>query len=128
MILENTFTSLPALIPNTLPLLSPFSFLCHQKWESALKIPLIPRSMPMLLLSGVRDEMVPREHMQALWEIVRKRQGIKAADGSGEDEIKRDGQVGEGKSKFLEFEWGTHSESKHFCPASMTRLLTYCWP
>jgi hypothetical protein len=110
LILENTFTSLPALIPNVLPLLSPFSSLCHQKWESALKIPLIPRNTPMLLLSGVRDEVVPREHMQALWEVVGRRQGIKAAEGDGNDEVKGDGQVGEGRSKFVEFENGTHSE------------------
>ncbi|KAK7457113.1 bem46 protein, variant, variant 2 [Stygiomarasmius scandens] len=38
LILENTFTSLPALVPHVLPLLSPFTFLCHQKWESEAKI------------------------------------------------------------------------------------------
>jgi fermentation-respiration switch protein FrsA (DUF1100 family) len=120
MILENTFTSLPALIPNALPLLSPFSFLCHQKWESALKIPLIPRSTPMLLLSGVRDEVVPREHMQALWEVVGRRQGVKVAEGGGNDETKQgDGQVGEGRSKFVEFERGTHSKSLNFVASAL---------
>ncbi|KAF5332332.1 hypothetical protein D9758_016115 [Tetrapyrgos nigripes] len=38
LILENTFTSLPALVPHVLPLLSSFTFLCHQKWESEAKI------------------------------------------------------------------------------------------
>jgi hypothetical protein len=112
LILENTFTSLPSLIPNALPLLSPFSFLCHQKWESALKIPLIPRSTPMLLLSGVMDEVVPREQMQALWEVVGRRQGVKAAEGEGDNETKENGQVGEGRSKFVEFAMGTHSEQQ----------------
>jgi len=70
LILENTFTSLPALIPNVLPLLAPLSFLCHQKWESEQKIQRIPRTMPMLLLSGAKDEVVPKEHMQALQKLV----------------------------------------------------------
>ena len=30
--------SLPRLIPSAMPLLGPFSFLCHQKWESYLKV------------------------------------------------------------------------------------------
>lgn len=30
--------SLPRLIPTAMPLLGPFSFLCHQKWESYLKV------------------------------------------------------------------------------------------
>lgn len=59
LILENTFLSLPSLIPHALPILSPFSFLCHQKWDSASKISLIPASTPMLLLSGLQDEIVP---------------------------------------------------------------------
>lgn len=121
LILENTFTSLPALIPSALPILSPFAFLCHQKWESALKIPLIPRSTPMLLLSGLRDEVVPSKHMKALWEVVGRRQGVKAPEGDGE--AKGDGQVGQGRSKFVEFPHGTHSEYRMY---RFTRLaLTY---
>ena len=73
LILENTFLSLPRLVPSALPILGPFSFLCHQKWDSASKIPLLPAETPMLLLSGVQDEVVPREHMQGLWELVQKR-------------------------------------------------------
>lgn len=38
LIVENTFMSLPRLIPSAMPLLGPFSFLCHQKWESYLKV------------------------------------------------------------------------------------------
>ena len=37
LILENTFTSLPRLIPTTLPFLSPISFLCHQNGTRPLK-------------------------------------------------------------------------------------------
>ncbi|PIL27157.1 hypothetical protein GSI_10298 [Ganoderma sinense ZZ0214-1] len=73
LILENTFLSLPRLVPTALPVLGPFAFLCHQKWDSASKVPLLPQETPMLLLSGVRDEVVPREHMQSLWELVQQR-------------------------------------------------------
>ncbi|KAH7921997.1 alpha/beta-hydrolase [Leucogyrophana mollusca] len=107
LILENTFTNLPRLVPNALPLLSPLSFLCHQKWDSASKIPLIPRTTPILMLSGVKDEVVPREHMQELWEIVSRRQGAKARD-----EVQtQDAEIGRGKSKYIEFERGTHNDT-----------------
>ncbi|KAG1864524.1 alpha beta-hydrolase [Suillus tomentosus] len=108
LILENTFTNLPRLVPKVLPLLSPLSFLCHQKWDSASKIPLIPRSMPILMLSGVRDEVVPREHMQELWQIVSRRQGTKSSDTGNKSDIP---EVGNGKSRFLEFEGGHHNDT-----------------
>jgi hypothetical protein len=38
LIIENTFLSLPRLIPTAMPWLGPFSFLCHEKWESYLKV------------------------------------------------------------------------------------------
>ncbi|OJA13758.1 hypothetical protein AZE42_01551 [Rhizopogon vesiculosus] len=105
LILENTFTNLPRLVPQALPLLGPFAFLCHQKWDSVAKIPLIPRSTPILMLSGVLDEVVPREHMQELWQIASRRQGSKLSDMSVISEI------GNGKSKFVEFEAGHHNDT-----------------
>ena len=134
MILENTFLSLPRLVPTALPVLGPFAFLCHQKWDSASKVPLIPAETPMLLLSGVRDEVVPHEHMQGLWELVQKRVpgGQKAApnpapyfapeDGEDKDKDKEGGAskakdesvtnpAGTGYSRFVEFARGTHSTS-----------------
>ena len=120
LILENTFLSLPRLVPTALPVLGPFAFLCHQKWDSASKVPLLPQETPMLLLSGVRDEVVPREHMQGLWELVQRRVpgGRKAAPPpyfapAEEDKLKdeRVRHVGAGYSRFIEFERGTHSAS-----------------
>ncbi|KAI0055297.1 alpha/beta-hydrolase [Artomyces pyxidatus] len=73
LILENTFMSLPRLIPTALPWLSPFSFLCHQKWESYLKVPKISKQIPVLMLGGAQDEVVPRSQMQELWALVRNR-------------------------------------------------------
>jgi len=107
LILENTFMNLPRLVPHALPLLSPLTFLCHQKWDSASKIPFIPKSTPILMLSGVRDEVVPREHMQELWEIIARRQGSKVQP-DGEPKVT---EVGRGKSKFVEFPVGSHNDT-----------------
>ena len=72
----------------------------------------------MLLLSGVRDEVVPREHMLGLWELVHKRVpgGRKAAPppyfAPVEEDKPKDERVrsaGAGFSRFIEFEKGTHS-------------------
>ncbi|KAF9653539.1 alpha/beta-hydrolase [Thelephora ganbajun] len=104
LILENTFMTLPSLIPSALPFLSPFAFLCHQKWESAIKLPKIPVTMPILMLSGLQDEVVPAEHMRGLWEIAQKRRTTKSSaffkviDGTG-------------KSKFIEFPEGHHNDT-----------------
>ncbi|KAH9019499.1 Alpha/Beta hydrolase protein [Lactarius hengduanensis] len=69
LVIENTFMSLPRLIPTAMPLLGPFSFLCHQKWEA----PKLPPDMRVLMLGGARDEVVPRSQMQELWAIIRTR-------------------------------------------------------
>ncbi|KAJ7111817.1 Alpha/Beta hydrolase protein [Mycena epipterygia] len=72
LIVENTFESLPRVVRDW-PVIGPFSFLCFQKWNSAAKIPLIPPTTPILMLSGAQDEVVRKKHMTALWEIARKR-------------------------------------------------------
>ncbi|KAK7052478.1 protein bem46 [Favolaschia claudopus] len=104
LILENTFTSLPSLVPHALPILGPFSFLCHQKWDSASKIPLIPATTPILLLSGVADELVPKEHMRALWEAVARRGETKTPGGV-------EFSKGLERAKYMEFELGGHNDT-----------------
>ncbi|KAG7095054.1 hypothetical protein E1B28_005844 [Marasmius oreades] len=99
LILENTFTSLPALVPHVLPLLGAFTFLCHQKWDSASKIHLIPPQIPILLLSGRRDQIVPQEHMRMLRELILRR-GAKGEERNPEE-----------KSRWEEFEHGSHNDT-----------------
>ncbi|KAJ7899850.1 hypothetical protein B0H13DRAFT_1513080, partial [Mycena leptocephala] len=65
---ENTFTSFPAVVDG-LTLLGPFSFLCTQRWDPVSKVLLIPAYTPIFLLRGARDEVVPKTHMEALWEV-----------------------------------------------------------
>ncbi|KAI0354055.1 alpha/beta-hydrolase [Trametes cingulata] len=116
LILENTFLSLPRLVPSALPVLGPFAFLCHQKWDSASKIPSIPSEIPMLLLSGVRDEVVPREHMQELWKLIQQRVpgGRRTGERRDEETDAKDESLkhpSAGYSRFVEFEKGTHNDT-----------------
>ena len=116
------------MVPSALPVLGPFAFLCHQKWDSASKLPLIPRQIPILMLSGLRDEVVPAEHMQGLWEIVKSREadspaGTPARKFSITSSILSTSKSPEQPavtarvedvrmlSKFVQFEYGAHSES-----------------
>ncbi|KAG0013707.1 hypothetical protein BGZ82_002055 [Podila clonocystis] len=65
LIIENTFLSLPKVIPHVLPMISKVAFLCHQIWNSENMIQQIAR-LPVLLLSGRKDELVPPTHMKEL--------------------------------------------------------------
>ncbi|KAF7312775.1 Hydrolase-4 domain-containing protein [Mycena indigotica] len=72
IILENTFLSLPRVVRDW-PYIGLFSFLVMQRWNSASRLPSIPATVPMLFLSGASDEVVPKKHMEGLWEIARRR-------------------------------------------------------
>jgi len=73
VIVDNTFVSLPRLITSAMPWLGPSSFLCHQKWESYLKAPKLPLTMPMPMLGRLRDEVVLRSQMSEPWAITHNR-------------------------------------------------------
>ncbi|KAF8154778.1 Alpha/Beta hydrolase protein [Crassisporium funariophilum] len=104
LVIENTFTSLPNLVPHTLPALGRFTFLCHQKWDSISKIPLIPATTPILLLSGARDQVIPKEHMRTLWEAVAKRGEKRKSNGS-------EYKAGLERAKYMEFQYGGHNDT-----------------
>ncbi|KAF8496343.1 Alpha/Beta hydrolase protein [Gautieria morchelliformis] len=72
LILENTFLSIPRLIPTAVPFLSPFTFLCHQTWDNATAMTKLPADMALLMLSGRLDEIVPAQHMSELWKLAQK--------------------------------------------------------
>ena len=89
---EAGLNTLPQLAANHVPL-SPVSFLCHQKWDSASKLTRIPLTTPILMLSGSRDEIVPPAHIQELERLLRE------VPGKG----RRPGRI-------AEFATGAHSE------------------
>ena len=67
LIVENTFTSLPALVPSVIPYVRPFvPYLLHQIWDSGAAIGTLPPSFPVLFLAGGRDELIPPVHMRQL--------------------------------------------------------------
>jgi len=68
LILENTFLSMRKLIPSIIPPAKYLVLLCHQVWPSESILPSIT-DVPVLFLSGLRDEIVPPSHMRRLYEI-----------------------------------------------------------
>ncbi|CAK7246144.1 MAG: bem46 protein, variant [Sporothrix thermara] len=68
LILENTFLSMRKLIPQILPPARYLTLLCHQVWPSDSIIPSITK-VPILFLSGLRDEIVPPSHMRQLYDL-----------------------------------------------------------
>lgn len=70
LILENTFLSIPKVVPHVFPVLSPVSWLCTEVWNSEEDIKLVSPQIPCLFLSGSEDEIVPPEHMKVLYDTV----------------------------------------------------------
>ncbi|RKP27199.1 Alpha/Beta hydrolase protein [Syncephalis pseudoplumigaleata] len=68
LILENTFLSVPKLIPHLMPFLSSVAFLCHQQWQSEETIRRL-RRVPVLFLASGQDELVPPAHMSMLYDL-----------------------------------------------------------
>lgn len=50
-----------------------FTFLCHQQWPSETSIQRIV-NIPILFLSGARDELIPPAHMAKLYELSETRE------------------------------------------------------
>ncbi|KAF8231204.1 alpha/beta-hydrolase [Tricholoma matsutake] len=105
LIVENTFTSLPGVVRGW-PIIGVFSFLCFQRWNSASKLPRVPKDLPILMLSGDLDEVVPRRHMHTLWDIATKRGSV--AKGS-----KEQSNGPPAKDVFKSFTYGTHVDTYH---------------
>ncbi|KDR71367.1 hypothetical protein GALMADRAFT_127204 [Galerina marginata CBS 339.88] len=85
LIIENTFTSIPDIVKGW-PVIRHFSFLCTQKWKSASKVSQLPTTLPILMLSGLADQVIPCSHMKALWDVASTRsQPKKKKKGKSED-------------------------------------------
>jgi abhydrolase domain-containing protein 13 len=69
LILENTFTSIRKLIPTAFPPAKYIARLCHQLWPSEEMLPKITGDIPILFLSGLKDEIVPAPMMKTLYDI-----------------------------------------------------------
>ncbi|CAG8488649.1 9313_t:CDS:2 [Diversispora eburnea] len=93
LIVENTFLSIPKLLPHVIPQLRHFSFCCTQKWDSEKSIQLIKR-IPVLFLSGDADKLIPQEHVKQLHDLVKTEGGKKLKQfpfGSHQDTVSQEG-------------------------------------
>ncbi|PPQ91635.1 hypothetical protein CVT25_013190 [Psilocybe cyanescens] len=111
LIVENTFTSIPDLVKG-LPLIRRFSWLCTQRWKSASKMAHLPTTLPILMLSGLMDEVIPFSHMENLWKVAKTRGRQKRNKGSlneqyhpPEEDIYRTFPYGTHNSTFLQFDY-----------------------
>jgi abhydrolase domain-containing protein 13 len=79
VILENTFTSIRKLIPSVMPPAKYIASWCHQKWASDETIvKMTNKDIPILFLSGLKDEIVPASMMKTLYETCPTRKTFNA--------------------------------------------------
>ncbi|KAI9009498.1 alpha/beta-hydrolase, partial [Gaertneriomyces semiglobifer] len=102
LILENTFLSLPSLVPSIMPFTKylPIKLLLTQIWDTQSLCRSLPSALPILLLSGSRDELVPPHHMRGLWETLSSSQST--------DHITVDAETNVTLARFRD---GTHNET-----------------
>ena len=77
LVLENTFTSMRKLIPCVMPAAKYLARLCHQQWNSEETMSRITKPIPVLFLSGLRDEIVPPMMMKTLFDLCKRPPGTK---------------------------------------------------
>lgn len=66
VIVENTFTSIAAMVDHLMPMLAPLKALVLRIGWNSLKI--VPKlKIPVLYLAGRRDQLVPHDHMLCLY-------------------------------------------------------------
>ncbi|KIY53371.1 alpha/beta-hydrolase, partial [Fistulina hepatica ATCC 64428] len=68
LIIENTFLSIPRLV-KSFPYIGWCRIFVHQRWNSAARMRRIGPRLPVMMISGGFDEVVPPTHMAKLWQI-----------------------------------------------------------
>eukprot|EP00158_Paraphelidium_tribonemae_P001076 Partr_v1_DN23951_c0_g1_i1_m48968 putative abhydrolase domain containing 13 len=70
LIVENTFLSIPKLVPHVLPIAEYVIWLCSERWNNYERIlDIVDTKLPFLFLSSSRDELVPSSHQQELFQL-----------------------------------------------------------
>ena len=83
--------------------------LLTERWDTEKLMHLVPASTPMLMLSGLRDELVPPSHMVYLRDM-RRSQAAKAEDTLGEKDRDEKGKS-TAKLRWAEFPLGSHNDT-----------------
>ena len=73
LVLENTFTSIPDMVPALVPALKYLRYFSANKWKSLELIQEKELKVPTLFCAAVRDEMVPHEQMLKLYAAAREK-------------------------------------------------------
>jgi abhydrolase domain-containing protein 13 len=68
VIVENTFLSVPDMLPHTFPVLGFLRPLVRSQWRNIDRVTTLPSDLPVLFLSGQKDEIVPPFMMASLFE------------------------------------------------------------
>uniref|UniRef100_D8Q1C7 AB hydrolase-1 domain-containing protein n=1 Tax=Schizophyllum commune (strain H4-8 / FGSC 9210) TaxID=578458 RepID=D8Q1C7_SCHCM len=120
LIIENTFLSLPAVVHDW-PYLGHLSWAVHQRWNSAARIKHISRDVPICMMSGLGDTVVPPKHLKGLWEIAQGRGVVKCKEkgkGVGKDKGPKETPL---KDEFHTFRFGHHHDT-HEQPGYWKRI------
>lgn len=100
ILVENTFTSISNMVDHVMPFVAPIKGLVLRiGWDSASAVPKLG-DMPVMLLAGAKDTLVPHSHMQELFRLC-KRTYSKAADDDDDGDL----------VKMHVVEDGTHNET-----------------
>lgn len=93
VILENTFLSIPKVVPYVFPALKYFSGMVHEIWNSEALIKGCDETLPFLFLRGLKDEIVPPSQMRKLYDDCpsRNKQVFEFPLGTHNDTIIQDG-------------------------------------
>lgn len=71
LIIENTFTSMEDMVDRVIPAISQVKkFVLTNHWDSVKRIERV--QTPILFISGLKDELVPPEHMQILYDAAKE--------------------------------------------------------
>lgn len=71
LILENTFLSIPKTVPHIFPPLKYFTMFVHDTWELEKLVPQLSDTLPVLLFSARKDEIVPPSHMDQIYALLK---------------------------------------------------------
>jgi hypothetical protein len=71
VIVENTFTSISAMVDHLMPFVAPLKGLVlRMKWDSSVIVPTL--QCPVLYLAGAADQLVPHSHMVGLYQSTKQ--------------------------------------------------------
>ena len=113
LVIENTFLSIPRLIPDVMPRwMGYLGWLCNQPWRSEDKIGQIKRTVNLLLIAGGKDELIPIYHMQGLWKKIARSE--EEEEENWQSSISKNTRVKDQQHRLLQFSIlgpGTHNDT-----------------